>query len=178
MVWKSEAYQNLLVGPLAPTFFNSHPNISLSQPLTLLLVVQLTLSVLAADARSNSPSPPKKPVLHCMPPSHHYLHICQHPLCGQEATALLQRVRDEGGKCICVCLGVRCAFISMEAQSVCFVNKAQGECLLYLTYDTIWIDKKTARSGRALLGCGARGNAISFWCSRSAKQTLCAMPPG
>lgn len=83
-----------------------------------------------------------------------------------------------GGTCICVRLGARWAFISMEAQSVCFVNKAQGECLLYLTYDTIWIDKKTARSGRAPLGCGARGNAISFWCSCSAKQTLRAMPPG
>lgn len=69
-------------------------------------------------------------------------------------------------------------FISMEAPSVCFVNKAQGECLLYLAHEKIWIDKKTARSGRALLGCGARGNAISFWCSCSAKQTLCAMPPG
>lgn len=123
MVWKSEAYQNLLVWAPSLPFLNSHPDISLSQPRTLLLAVQLT--PVSVGSRCTQPPPPllpppAKPVLHFMPPSHHYLHICQHPLCGQEATALLQRVCDGGRGGVYV----SDARLS-QAPSMCFVNKAQ-----------------------------------------------------
>lgn len=158
-------------------FFNSHPDISLSQPLTLLLVVQLT--PVSVGSRWTQALPPLLP-----PRPSQFSTSCLLHTTTSTSVSTLSADRKQLHCCsMCVTGGggdirVRCAFISMEAPSMCFVNKARGECLLYRTYETIWIDKKTARSGRALLGCGARGNAISFWCSCSAKQTLCAMPPG
>lgn len=116
-MWKSEAYQNLLIwAPRSYIFQRSPRHFTLSTPYFAVGGAvdpcQCWQQMHAAITTPSAPPPPlphpTKPVLHFMPPSHHYLHICQHPLCGQEATALLQRVCDE------VCVGGRVYFSASE----------------------------------------------------------------
>lgn len=68
---------------------NTKSRFSLHQSIIFLLLLTMRADLCAVDLGTTPPPPPTKPILHFMSPSHRYLHICQHPLYGQEAATLL-----------------------------------------------------------------------------------------